>query len=102
MSTMMKPSKAEEEYFAKQEIDKKKKLAHEVKDRFQEQEREKLKLIHHMHCPKCGLDLQSVTFQGFIIEKCFNCGAVILDQNEFEKLAGSESGFISSIVGLFK
>lgn len=102
MSTAMKPGKAEEEYFAKQEIDKKKKLANEIKNRLQAEECEKLKLLHHMHCPKCGFDLHSVTFQGFVIEKCFGCGAVILDQNEFEKLAGTESGFISSIVGLFK
>jgi hypothetical protein len=98
----MKPGKAEEEYFAKEEIDKKKKLAQEIKDKLQAEERENLKLIHYMHCPKCGLDLQSVTFQGFVIEKCFSCGVTVLDQNEFEKLAGTESGFISSVVGLFK
>lgn len=102
MSSTVKPSRSEDEYFAKQEVEKKKKLAEEVAEKYKEQEKEKLKMIHHMHCPHCGMDMQSVTFKGFVIEKCFECGSVCLNHDEFEKLAGEEEGFISNIVGLFK
>lgn len=102
MSTTTKPSRGEDEYFAKQDVEVKRRLAREVREKLHAKEREQLKQIHYMHCPKCGLDLQNVTFQGFIIEKCFECGTIVLAESEFEKLAGGEEGFITAIVGLFK
>lgn len=102
MSATVKPSHTEEEYFARQEIEKKKRLAKEKGESFAAKEREERKKLHFMHCSKCGMELHTVTFKGFIIEKCFDCGAVVLDHDEFEKLAGSEEGFLSAVVGLFK
>lgn len=102
MSSTVKPSRSEDEYFAKQDIEKKKRLALQVKEKYLDQEREKLKQIHWMHCSKCGMDLQQINYQGFMIEKCFNCGAVVLDGEEFEKLAGKEEGFLSEVVRLFR
>lgn len=100
--TTVKPSKNEEEYFAKQEVDKAERLSKEFGAKYKNEEKQKMKDLHFMHCSKCGMELQSITFQGFILEKCFHCGVYVLDEDEFEKLAGREEGFLSSIVGLFK
>lgn len=95
-------SQNEEEYFARLEVEKKKKWATNVKDKMQEEELKELKETHWMHCPKCGLDLQTLLFKGVEIERCYHCGVSVLDQGELEKLTGSESSLISEIVGLFR
>lgn len=102
MSEMPKPSKNEDEYFAKLDVDKARRLSRQVSDRYHKEEKDKLRQIHEKHCSKCGMDLQSITFQGFVIDKCFDCGAVVLETGQFEKLAGSEEGFLTALVSLFK
>lgn len=92
----------EEEFFAKTDIEKKRLLADEIQSQYRREEQQKLKDIHFMHCSKCGMELQSLVFKGVIMEKCYSCGAVVLDEAELDKLAGTEGSLISSIVGLFK
>lgn len=102
MNEAVKPSKNEDEYFAQQNIDKARRLSRQVNNQYQKEEKTKMQHIHHMHCSKCGMDLQEITFQGFVINKCFECGAVVLESGQFAKLAGSEEGFLSALVSLFK
>ena len=49
-----KPSEKEEEYFARQEFERKKKLADERERKLKEEERGRLKELHWMHCPNAG------------------------------------------------
>ena len=92
----------EEEYFAQENLAKMKKLALEKHAKLAAEEKERLKKLHWMHCAKCGSDLQEVLFRGVTIDKCFQCGGVFLDDGELEKLSGGESGFVSSVLSLFK
>lgn len=92
----------EEEYFARQDIEKKRKLAEEISSKLATEEKLKLKQQHANHCGKCGEQLQELAFKGVMIDKCFACGAVLLDNGELEKLAGAEGSVITSIIGLFK
>lgn len=92
----------EEEYFARQEIEKKRKLAEEISSKLKAEEKANLKELHFNHCGKCGEQLQELAFKGVMIDKCFACGAVLLDDGELEKLAGAEGSVITSIIGLFK
>jgi Zn-finger nucleic acid-binding protein len=68
----------------------------------QEQERERLKQLHWMHCPKCGFELTPVAFKGVTIDRCFHCGGTWLDAGELEALAGKESEFLHRVIALFK
>ena len=52
-----KPSKAEDEYFARQELERRKKWAKEQAANMAAAEKENLKKAHWMKCPKCGMDL---------------------------------------------
>ncbi|OVE82748.1 hypothetical protein BVY03_00195 [bacterium K02(2017)] len=97
-----KSGQSEEEYFAQVEIEKKKKLATEVKAKLEDAEMQKLKELHYMRCPKCGLVLHEIVYKGVAIDKCYSCGVIVLDDGELEKLAGEEDSLIKSIVGLFK
>ncbi len=99
---MTKHLSPEEEYFAREDLAKIQKLAEENRDKIAQEEQEKLKKLHWMHCAKCGHDLHAVEFRGITIDKCFQCGGVFLDHEEFEKLAGHESGVMHAVLSLFK
>lgn len=36
------------------------------------------------HCPKCPGSLESYTFQGFMLDRCHDCGGVWMDRGELE------------------
>jgi len=100
--TGIKPSQTEEEYFARVEAEKKKKLAEDFKKKLSHEQQKKLKDLHWMHCPKCGMELHAIPFKGIVIDKCFHCRGVFLDGGELEKVAGEEGGFLHSVLSLFK
>jgi hypothetical protein len=100
--TTPKPSQTEEEYFARVEAEKKKLLAEEYARTLNQQEQKRLKELHWMRCPKCGLELHAVPFKGITIDKCFSCHGLFLDDGELEKIAGKEEGFLTSVLSLFK
>ena len=97
-----KPSHTEEEYFTRVEAEKKKKLSEDKLKKLSEEERQGLKKMHWMHCPKCGMDLHPIPYKGVTIDKCFSCHGVYLDDGELEKIAGEGGGFLTGLLSLFK
>jgi DNA-directed RNA polymerase subunit RPC12/RpoP len=57
------------------------------------EERERLKKLHWMRCPKCGAELDELEFRGVKIDKCLTCGGAFLDDGELEELAGKPGWF---------
>lgn len=107
MANLDKPSSTEEEYFAREEIEKKRKLALEQSQALATQQREELKRLHYMKCPKCGMDLQSLKRGDVEIDTCFNCHGVFLDAGELERLvnqSGTENSgkWMGAVLNLFK
>jgi hypothetical protein len=100
--TTKKPSHEEEEFFAKEEANRLHALAQERARKMQEEERERLKQMHFMHCPKCGFDLKPMTFKGVTIDRCFNCNGTWLDAGELEAVAGKESDFLHRVISVFR
>ena len=99
-----KPSSSEEEYIAKQEALGRHKAAVEAAKKMEAEEREALKQLHYMHCPKCGTELYSQVFRGVTVDKCPHCKGTWLDEGELEQLAGREGGheILKSIADLFR
>ncbi len=93
---------SEEEYFAKKDIERRRRLALEQKKGLEAEERERLREQHWFRCAKCGMKMETIVFRGVEIERCFSCGGTYLDEGELEKLAGEESTVLESIVGLFR
>lgn len=91
-----KAKKAEDEFIAKEEAEKTKRLKELMKEQLSTQQREETKARCYMKCPKCGADLNEVTFRGIKIDRCLNCDGVWLDEGELAKLAGDEE---SSTIG---
>lgn len=100
--SMKKPSESEEEFFARVEAEKQKKAALQLTRDLKKGERERLKALHSMCCPKCGMKLETVTFRGVAIGKCFHCNGTWLDEGDLEQLAGKEPGFLQTIISVFK
>ncbi len=82
--------KAEDEFIAKEEAEKTKRLKEQLKEQHSDEQREQTKAVCYMKCPKCGADLNEVTFRGIKIDRCLNCDGVWLDEGELDKLAGEE------------
>jgi hypothetical protein len=99
---MKKPTESEEEYFAREDAEKRRKAALERQSAQAKEEREALQKLHFMHCPKCGHTLETVRFKDLEIDRCFACHGNWLDAGELERLAGKESGFLSKVVSVFK
>ena len=97
-----KVTKSEEEYFAKEDAEKLKRLRKELDEERERQKNEQLKKAHWMKCPKCGHDLEEKPFKGIAIDQCKECQGVWLDNGELEMLAGRESTFLKSLVDTFK
>ncbi len=98
-----KPSTAEDEYFVREDAEKKRKLAQQEKKAKEAGELKRLKDFHFMHCPKCGLEMHEVRFRGVHVDVCFHCNGVFLDQKDLEHMEKPESrGLMGSILNWFK
>jgi hypothetical protein len=99
MATEEKPSRNEEEYFAKvnAELIKERRAALDVARAQTERK------AHYMKCPKCGADLQEVEHHHVKVDRCPECKGVWLDAGEIEMIEhASESGgkgFFGSMFG---
>lgn len=89
----------EEEHFAKLDREKLAKLKAKQEAEEAAQALAARKELHHHKCGKCGADMDTHPFRGVEVEICPECGAVLLDNGELEKLAGDDQGGILS--GLF-
>jgi hypothetical protein len=106
MAEFDKPSSTEEEFFAREEIEKKRKLALKQSEEMAAKRREELMQLHYMKCPKCGMDLQTLTKGKVEIDTCFNCHGVWLDAGELDQIvaAGPEGGgkVMGAVLNLFR
>jgi hypothetical protein len=91
-----KPSRNEDEYFAKQDAEKLAGLrAREERER-QDAERK----THYMKCPKDGSDLRTIEFHGVQVDTCDECGGLWLDQGELDILLKHEDpGLFRRVMG---
>ncbi len=97
-----KPSNTEEEYFARENAERLRRLAAEQKAALAKAERDELKKRHFMRCPKCGMELQEIRFRDVQIDRCFSCGGTYLDAGELEKIAAPEGGtVVKSLLRIF-
>ena len=94
------PSDSEEEYFARVELERRRKEAAERDRQVQEEERERRRALHFMHCPKCGSPLEEIPFGDVKIDKCFHCEGVFLDKGELDIIQKKEPGFLGKLLGV--
>lgn len=101
---MSKPSNQEEEYFARLELENKRRLARQQSEELAQREKDHRKELHFMKCPRCGMDLHTVKYEKLDVETCFHCHGVWLDAGELAQLQhpGRASPVMSSILSWFR
>lgn len=97
-----KPSEKEEEYFAKLEFEKKRKLEQKKHLELAAEEKRRLKELHFMRCPKCGMELVEVNYKGIAVDKCSECEGVWLDAGEFESASRLEKSSLNKLFDVFR
>ena len=108
MSELHKPSNQEDEYFAREEIEKKHRLAMKQADELAAKSKEELQRLHYMKCPKCGFDLHTLKRGNVDLDMCFNCKGLWIDSGElavFEKQLRSPEqrhAVVSALLNIFK
>ncbi len=100
--TMEKPSRTEDEYFARLEFERRKKEIQTRQARIEEDERARLKELHSMRCPKCGMEMAEIEFRGIKIDRCISCSGIYFDGGEIDQLLAQSEGFLGKLVGIFK
>jgi len=98
----VKPTEKEEEYFAKEEFEKRKKGEAEKQAQFVEEDKRKLKELHYMRCPKCGMQLIEIDYKRIAVDKCSSCGGVWLDAGELEVVSEMDKGALGKLFSAFK
>jgi Zn-finger nucleic acid-binding protein len=78
-----KPSRNEDEYFAREDAE----LMQKQRERAHSAAVEAERKTHYMKCPKDGYDLTSSEYHGVQIETCPHCGGMWLDAGELEAVA---------------
>jgi uncharacterized protein len=102
--TMTEPKHTlEDEYFIREDAEKKRKLALQVKKETEASELARLKALHHMHCPKCGLPLHEVKLGAVKVDVCFVCHGGFLERSDLEQLLKPEQkGVVEAMLNWFK
>jgi uncharacterized protein len=91
-----KPSRNEEEYFAKAEAARLKKLKKSAEEAARAAERRS----HIMKCPRCGADLGVEHYSGIEVERCPECHGIWFDAHEAERLV--EVNAKKGVGGMFR
>jgi len=81
-----KPSRNEDEYFAREDAER----IHKLRTQQVAEEQARERRSHFMKCPKCGADLLTETFHGVQIDRCPDCHGVWLDHGELDLLMKHE------------
>ena len=95
-----KPSRNEDEYFAKQNLE----LMREHRARLDDERNKRERAQHFMRCPKCGGTLAEQEHHHVKIDICPDCRGIWLDAGELQQLeraggAGGPSRFFGSLFG---
>ena len=97
----VKPTEREEEYFARQEFERRKKALADQETRTAEDERRRILETARNRCPKCGDILVAVTYRHMELDKCTRCHGVWLDCGELDQVVSDEGSFLAGLKRIF-
>lgn len=98
----MKPREDEEEYFARMEFEKKKKIEDEKRKKLAENEEKSLRELHYMKCPKCGMELIEIEYKGIKMDECSACKGIWLDAGELAAVSKFEKTALDKLFDVFR
>ena len=97
----VKPTGQEDEYFARLEFERRRKVLDERESQVAEEERQRILAVARGRCPKCGAELVPVPFRGIELDKCSRCQGVWLDFGELDQVVAEDKGFLGGVRRIF-
>ena len=89
-------------YFARQEFDRRRRVAGERQAASMSEGRDRERALHLMKCPKCGMQLEEIPLDDVRVDKCLSCEGLWLDKGELEVIRQEDDGFMGTIVSVFR
>jgi len=69
----------------------------------EQEEKKKLKDKHSMCCPKCGMEMIAIDFEGIQLDKCSSCLGLFFDDREVaQRVEKNKPGFLGRPPTLFQ
>lgn len=99
---MPKPVDKEEEYFARMEFERKKRIEMEQQEKLAAKEKEQLRELHYMKCPKCGMNLVEIEYRSIKVDRCSECDGVWLDAGELKAVTDLDKTFLDKLYSVFR
>ena len=97
----VKPTEQEEDYFARLEFERRRKVLDERESHAAEEERQRILAVARGRCPKCGAELVPVPYRGIELDKCSRCQGVWLDFGELDQVVAEDKGFLGGVRRIF-
>jgi uncharacterized protein len=97
----VKPTEREEEYFARLEFERRRKILDEQETQAAGEERQRILAVARGWCPKCAGELVPVRCRGVELDKCSRCQGVWLDFGELDQVMAEDTGFLGSVRRIF-
>jgi hypothetical protein len=94
----------EEEYFAREDIEKVRKLHLDAVKHLSLAQKEELKAKHANRCPNCGMEMHKLSGRhGVSLLRCFDCGGTFIDAENAKKALGhgKKHEVVESMLSLF-
>jgi len=98
----IKPTEKEEAYFVRMEFERKKKIEMVHQEKLAAKEKERLKELHHMKCPKCGMNLVEIEYRSIKVDRCSACEGVWLDKGELKAVADLDKLLLDKLYSVFR
>jgi uncharacterized protein len=99
------PSENEERFFKEHELKlRMQRLEHE-QHALTQSEKNRLKELHYMHCPKCGQKLATESYGNVEVDVCPSCKGMWLDAQELEQIVQKTNitntfrNFLNTVLG---
>lgn len=98
----VKSTAQEEEYIKRQEFERLKKAEEEKHKSLSKTEKKRLRDLHFMMCPKCGMELVEIEYKNIKVDKCSECDGIWFDAGEFESVSQLNKSTMDKLFGVFK
>jgi hypothetical protein len=95
-------SNPEDLHVARHEFEQRARAEETKRAKLEAEERERLRGLHHMRCPKCGSQLLTIDYRGIAIDECSHCKGVWLDHEELDQILRLERPTLDKLLKLFR
>ena len=102
MDTPKSSKKQEDDFFARQEFERRQRALEDQRAKMQEEEMARQKELHYMRCPKCGSEMVEIEYEDIKLDKCSHCLGLYFDNGELDQLLDKKGGFMTKLVNVFK